>query len=577
MRSDSYSEYIKYKSDVERFISEFWIQNEIDRRALNSRSEKVSNVNIVRNVVRLLTGHQRATRKQLVLQNDSSDEQLQKSVDFYGFALEKLLLGAQAYETISTAFEENVSYGLSAISIAGTYDNFCALPFLSSNLIFDENFFDTGDFNSCDFVGSRSRVSRSETAVNYPEQIEEIANSTPVSFNESSFYPRHSFIQDDFYRWKMSPYVQIISSEQTWEVQKNSDYHKSVIRKLILSGIEFREKEIRKKLPWVKKFVNGVEVFDKTYPHLPDCLPIKALYANILNPYSNFNDSRTGDCIQGLVRELRDLQAMMGRVTGSIDSILDSRKISGWAYSQGSVSEDDVNSLERYGNIPLQDKDARLERLTPVEIPQTYTGFLDQLTALSKITGANEELFGVSENETALTAMLRQSAGLITLNKYFDQLDHATKYIGQIALKEMFQFDPFVLSSIVKKPFPTTSITENMIRVEIEEGMNSDLQKRRKFSQLVELFQMGILEDRAIILKNAPLQNLSELQETLVAQQQIQQKKEQEEAKIQTVQLQKENELSLAKTKADITKLHSQSIKDLAQAEKSKKEVTNGT
>lgn len=575
-----YKDFVSAKADSQRYLASYWIEQEKDKAALNAHSETVSNINVIRNNIRLLTGHQRAVRKQVVLSCDSDDIELQKAVDYYGFALGKGMQRSGFYEALSKSFEEAISFGISALFLERDASHIVRpVSFSAPSLLFDDSFFDHESFAKCDYIGARTYISKTEAYAAYPDQFEEIKNSFAVQLTESnSLGRRSSCICDYLFRKKRSTFVRLSTPFQEWIAQKGSPYHREVIQKLHISKQEFKEKEEKHTVPWVQKFINGVLVEDYTLPELYGRSPITEVRANIVNTLLNYNFQRVGDCIQGVARELRDLQAMMGRVTGSIDAVLDASKISGFIYRESSVSsESDVNSTDKYGNIPVTDDVGAVTRLAPQELPPSYTQFLEQIITLTKQSGVNEELFGVGQGETALTTMLRQSAGLITLNKYFDNLDESLKTLGKTALCYLLHADKNSIRSITKQDPPPESISENEFLVEIEEGMDTDLQKRRRFSQLLELHQMGILEDKTVILESAPLQQKGDIIETLTKQDKQRQQEAQQEAKVQADQLEMQNKIQIAESQADIQKKEADAMKSRASVEESKAKVLSSS
>lgn len=580
MRSASYSEFVRAKAQSERYISEFWIQQEQDNLCLNARATNVSNILVAKNAVRMISGHQRATRKNIVLQCDSSDVELQKSVDFYGFALSALCSHGKIYENISAVFHEAIAFGVGALIVSFSDSGLSSCGISAQSIIFDENFFSSGDFNTSNFVGLRRKISRAQTFVDYPEAFKDIEESAPVTMNESSFYFKNYFLEDWFYTWKVGKYVEILMEGDCFLVQKNSPRHRKILQRLMLEGRRFKEKELSRKVPALTRFINGVEVERKTFPWMPDCFPCIAATGNVFSPFENYHGGRWGDGVSGIIRELRDIQSMMGRTLSSIDAILDSTRINGWLYKQGSTDESVINSLSKYGNIPVSAENIgdAVQRLQPPDLPESYTSFIEQLIGLLKTAGINEELFGLSNENAdsgALLSMLRQSAGLVTLNKYFDMVDHLTKRTGEVMLSFMLQMDSAYLKSIVALPIPQTPITPNRMRVVVEEATVSDLQKRRRFAQLLELFQLGLIEDKASVIDAAPIQNKSRIMEVSIQQSKEQQKQalqaQQKEQELQTL----DAEMNIRRTQSEVLEKKSRAEKNLAEARKAESQAVS--
>ncbi len=72
---------------------------------------------------------------------------------------------------------------------------------------------------------------------------------------------------------------------------------------------------------------------------------------------------------------------------------------------------------------------------------------------VQEISGVNEELLGsASDDKAGVLAMLRQGAGLTTLQILFDQLDHSQKLLGRIMIdliQEKSQRHCFIIRHLV--------------------------------------------------------------------------------------------------------------------------------
>jgi hypothetical protein len=148
-----------------------------------------------------------------------------------------------------------------------------------------------------------------------------------------------------------------------------------------------------------------------------------------------------------------------------------------------------------------------------------------------------------------ITEMLRQGAGLVTLQKYFDQWDRALKLMGMIELRIIqLRWTPFKVSRIIKEQPTQEFYDKNFSQYDIlpEESLNTTVQRQQQFAQLLQLREMGIPVPTAFLLKNSSLQGKDEL--------------------IESIQREEEHQSELARTKAQLQGQHASTAEKLAMA-----------
>ena len=135
------------------------------------------------------------------------------------------------------------------------------------------------------------------------------------------------------------------------------------------------------------------------------------------------------------------------------------------------------------------------------------------------ISGVNEELLGAAEDDKAgVLSMLRQGAGLTTLQRLFDQLDQSMKQLGRITL-EMIQnnFSPGKVRRILGED-PHQRFSDKVFGkydCHIEEGVMTSTQKQMQFQQLLYLRELGIPVPNDALINAATLQNKKDLIEAI--------------------------------------------------------------
>ena len=110
---------------------------------------------------------------------------------------------------------------------------------------------------------------------------------------------------------------------------------------------------------------------------------------------------------------------------------------SGWILKENSVADEDNLSCSGQGkNVHVKPgyEIGDVQKIIPNAVPPSDMQLADQLADLIfRTSGINQELLGMSdESNTGIEVMLRQGAGLVTLQKYFDQWDLSLGLLGRL-------------------------------------------------------------------------------------------------------------------------------------------------
>jgi hypothetical protein len=143
-------------------------------------------------------------------------------------------------------------------------------------------------------------------------------------------------------------------------------------------------------------------------------------------------------------------------------------------------------------------------------------------------------LGSATDEKAGILSMLRQGAGLTTLQHFFDNLDQSQKLLGQIFLEGIQKcWSPGKVQRITGKP-PTTQFYSKAFGkydVNVELGVLTESQRQMQFQQLLYLRETGIPVPPDILLESATLQRKTDLIQAL--QKQEQQSAEQAQQKMQ--------------------------------------------
>lgn len=266
--------------------------------------------------------------------------------------------------------------------------------------------------------------------------------------------------------------------------------------------------------------------------------------------------------VQGIVRGLRDAQYLFNRQKIIQLDILESQVNSGWIYKPTSmVNPLDVFTLAGQGKGVALKSEAQMtdvQRIEPPAIPPTTIQITESLgQEIMKASGINEELMGSAVDEKAgVLAMLRQGAGLTSLQILFDQLDTAQKQLGKIRL-EMMQnnYVPAKVKKILEGEEPAPQFYSKAFgkyHCVIEEGLNTATQKQMQFAQMLQLKEYGVPITDQDLLEAATIQNKQKIIDNAMKQQQQMQQAQQQQQEMQMADIQSRIQLNEARSEADI-------------------------
>jgi len=180
--------------------------------------------------------------------------------------------------------------------------------------------------------------------------------------------------------------------------------------------------------------VQGKVFFDGVNPMGIDTYPFVPVFAYYTPQMAEFSHR-----IQGVVRGLRDAQYLYNRRKAIELDIFESQINSGWKYKENAlVNPKDVFLSGQGRGLALKDE-AQMTDVEQIVAPQVPPSMIQLSESLAKevqeISGVNEELLGSAiDDKAGILSMLRQGAGLTTLQGLFDQLDRSQKLLGKIMI-----------------------------------------------------------------------------------------------------------------------------------------------
>lgn len=276
-------------------------------------------------------------------------------------------------------------------------------------------------------------------------------------------------------------------------------------------------------------------------------------YYNPQSPYMPYR-------VAGVVRGLRDAQYLYNRRKAIELDILESQINSGYKYKENALVNPKDIFLTGQGRGLALKEEALMTDVEPIIPPSVPPSMMELSKILAdeiqQISGVNEELLGSAiDDKAGILSMLRQGAGLTTLQVLFDNLDYAQKLLGTIMI-DIIQanYMPGKIKKILEGQEPTAQFYNKAFGkygIAVEEGINTTTQRQMQFAQLLQLKEVGVPVPNAQLIEACTLQNKKQLIESIQKAEQQQQQIQQMQVQVQIEKLQAETQLAKARSVAD--------------------------
>jgi len=524
---------------------------------------KVFNFNRIRRVINMISGHQRKHRKATVIHplEGADEETADQLTDVVSWAYGR----ESIYNTISDAFERGAlttGFSLLSLWLDRTYDPASGdikCSHLAYNSYICDTFFRNMDLSDCSFIWTRKWVTAQEGALLLPEREEEILEMRPPRYGtkDQKFYfmpenynfaTRNLLPYDEFY-YQDTREQTILYDTRTGEVME-WDGDKDRLKMFLETYPEIQSQKTTVPTTKLAISINDRVLYDgpnllgiDRYPFVP--------VVGYWDPDATYFMWR----MQGVVRGLRDAQFLYSRRKVIELDIMESQVNSGVDVMEGAlVDNNDV--LRRGQGQPTFVKQNPLgldaiRRVQPPAISPTTIQLSEILAReIQEISGVNEELLGSADDDKAgILSMLRQGAGLVTLERLFDQLDQSQRLLGEITLQVIQK--NFTLGKVrrILGEEPTDQFKNKAFQKYdcfVGEGLLTDSQRKLEFIQYMNLQQMGMQIPSEIMIEKAPIHGKKELKDAIARREQAQAQAEQQAQQIQMQGLEAENQTKVS-------------------------------
>lgn len=523
--------------------------------------------NRIRRVINMISGHQRRNRKStIVIPIENADDH---TADQFTKVLNWVHRQEGVLETISESFQGSLITGMNLLQV---WLDFRGDP-VSGNIRVDncsynsfliDPYFRKADLSDCNALWKRSFINKREALSLLPDK-KDIVMSLYAQDNRDGkfqFMPenyafsglKNLLSYDEFYYRDYRTQRMLIDSQtgETTEWRgKDEDRLKLFLQSYPTVTV------VEQEIPTVRLAIvlQGKVVYDGPNPLGIDSYPFVPVwsYYRPEMPYFPFR-------IQGVVRGLRDAQYLYNRRRVIELDILESQIASGWKYKENAlVNPKDVFMSGQGKGLALKEEAQMtdVEQILPPQIPPSMIQLSELLAQeVSQISGVNEELLGSAVDDKAgILSMLRQGAGLTTLQSLFDNLDRAQKQLGEIFV-EIIQnnFTPGKIKKILNGEEPANQFYDKAFGkygCAIEEGLNTTTQKQMQFAQLLQLRENGVPVPDSVLIDSCTVQDKTKLIQAIQQQQEQAQQLQQQQAEASIQEQIARTELAQARAEAD--------------------------
>ncbi len=557
----------------------FWAEADIDNRfeagdqtlwnevyGIQAFSNKRQfNFNRIRRIVNMISGYQRRNRKSTIVTPIENADQFtadQFTKIFYWLNNKEGILN-----TISDAFHGAIVTGMNLLQVWVDYrsdpisgdikvDN-CAF-----NTFLMDPYFRKHDLSDCQAIWKRSYLTKRECVSLIPNRADDILSlmSKDARDGKFEFIPESHSIgtknlltYDEFY-YRTYRKQQMLVDSQTGESYEWRSSDEDKLRQFLQEYPQISVIDQEISTVNVAIVIQNKVFYDGPNPMGIDTYPFIPVFG-YFNPSLIFFDKR----IQGVVRGLRDAQYLYNRRKIIELDIMESQINSGWKFKENALVNPKDIFLTGQGRGLAIKEDAMMsdvEQIIPPSVPASMMQLSESLgQEIQQISGVNEELIGSAMDDKAgILSMLRQGAGLTTLQGLFDNLDYSQKLLGKVIL-ELLQttFTPGKVKRILNEEPSPQFYHKAFGRYDaaVEEGLNTTTQKQMYFAQLLQLKEAGMpIPDEAIIdaatvqNKDKLLQQMEQIKQQAAQAQQMQLQATVEEQQART-------ELAKARATAD--------------------------
>ncbi len=536
----------------------------------NNRNEFY--VNYTRPLLNMVSGKQRQNRKSSIVVPLENGDQI--TADQWTKILLHLYKRENIYHTISDAFHQGAC--IAGMNLLHVYLDFRNDPIngdlkvdnLAYNQFFIDPYFRRKDLSDCQFIWRRTFMSHATAASLMPEKDYESIMRLPGNPTGTSRDGRFEYMPessgqsyqnllayDEFYYRDYRRQKKLVD-KMTGEQFDVTNYPNIDIETFLEHNPETTIME--QDIPTVRLaiMIQDTVYYDGMNPLGIDMYPFVPIIG-YYNPSMPYFYSR----IQAIASSLRDPQVLLNRRIMLNADLAESMATSGFIFKENAVI--DIKHLYQTGAgrmIPVKSSTNIATDIVPIpqaQVPPSYFQIAETFdTSLYKVTGISEELMGMANDAKAgITEILRQGAGLVTLQPLFDNLDDSQALLSNIMMDVVQRnYAPYKIRMMLEGQEPAPLFFEKAFgkyHSNVELGFNTETQRQMEFAQMLQLRELGVpIPDKSLI-RAATLQKKDDLIRDMEEEKQQAMQMQQQQAQSQMQEQQARAQLAMARAGAD--------------------------
>lgn len=560
----------KNYTDCINILQTQWYQADMDQRfalgdqdiwglmfpGVASYRRKMFNFNLIQSHINMISGYQRRNRKSSIVIPIQSP--MQKTADQLTKCLYHVHNQTGAYQIYSDAFEQGaLTQGIGFISIYKDLSNDpisgdIKLRYIDFKSVILDPYFRKHDLSDCRFIETRQFFGRQEAASFYPEFEDEILSLPSGNYRDDKFYympevyqiQRPDVIAFDEYWYLASRECKYLVDIMTNECQEFSGDEEDL--RVIMTNFRDKLKVIKKPKPTTRRSIilNDRVLIDEGNPYGIDRYPYVPVlgYFSPDSPYYAYK-------FRGVVRDLRDAQYLFNRRKVTDLDILESQQ-QGLKVKKGALVTPEDGFNQGNGRMLSIDPKFEMSDVEPMPIipPAPTMIQMEEMlqSVMSSISGVNETMLGTDiDSKAGIISMLRNSAGITTLTRLFDQFDEAQRLCGDIICEMIQKNWTYGKVKQVIGEEPTSEFDNKAFfkyGCKVVQGALTESQQQLELAQIIQLNEMYPdtvpVEE---VIERMQLQNKDEVVEKILKRQQAAQQQQEAMAKLQMQQLEIDN------------------------------------
>lgn len=571
----------KNYSDCINVLQTQWYQADLDQRftlgdqdiwglifpGVSTYRRKIFNFNIINGAVQMVSGYQRRNRKSTIC--IPIKQSAQQTADQLTKCLYHVHNQAGAYQIYSDAFEQGaLTQGLGFVSIFKDTTNDpisgdIKLRYVDMKSVLYDPYWRRHDLSDCRYIWTRQFFDRNEAATLYSEFRDEILALPQGTYRDDKFYYMPEVYQIQFPNliafdeyWYLSTreatYVIDKETEEVQEFAGEESQLKESLQALYARNPAFkgRMKVIKKPKPTVRRTIvlNDRVVVDEADPNGIDRYPYVP-FLGYFTPDSAYYAYK----FRGIVRDMRDAQYLFNRRKVADLDILEAQQ-QGLKVEKGALVTPDDAFNTGNGRL-LTTETGMFDRVVQMDIHPPSPVMIQMEEMLKSIAmeigGASEVMMGMNvDDKSGLMTMLKQGAGLIRLQRLFDQMDESQRLCGDIIVDMIQKNWTYGKVQQVIGEEPTSEFDNKLFfkyGAKVTQGSLTESQNQLELQQLLYLKEVtGLDIPPDEILEISQLQNKTRIMEKMQKREQAAMEQQNKMAQLQMEQMQIDNQTKIS-------------------------------